>query len=650
MSITITKKYKAVEGKAPFVYTWQTNNSCVQISMANGSFTSEFETSFTFLDAACIAAANIQLNITDSQGCSYSQQVTFANPCDAFVVEDIANVSDSTYNIYANQVSTYEWQYDALLFNAQINGATIVLTPKYTTTPVAPSILSCVATNAYGCSTLKSYEIVFEQVKVYNVGVSSETSCATQETSVYVELSGSTGIDWNTLEISFPEDVSLTNRVGNKIYLQAFNYPKGGRDIQTLYIRFKAKNTSGIYSNEGRIVWNISKCSSDEDVFIYSPNINATDIAIGTIIEIPIYRSPDVYVNKLIATGSQTQVSDRVITTAFGTITLYDNKITYQITSTPTVDSEVIQFTGVDANGVTTKVVQTLVSFNTIQGPQLPLTPFTLCTDCGGQTPFIDFSKYINDIVNPRSLRITTQPTSGRLVLSTTGNVSYIGNNVDTTGDYFEFDIENKNGVRSSNTARVNIENRCSGIVDNVITNITCYPKVFDLESLLTGFVSSQRLWTDYDGKYTAAGGTITNTTTTGTVNFTNIPVGNYKFKLSSTFTNSADSINCGTSQSTIVEVYIGAQPDVSVLSYEASVGTVYRVYFTATAVSDPANIAVTVNGGAANFVTLPSITGTNIEFYVELPSGSNSISVAVTNDCGATITRTTTIDTAVLP
>lgn len=645
MSIKITKKYKALSGKAPFVYTWSTDNDCVSLNKTNGSFSSEFDTEFTFDSKSCLDSASIQLNIIDSIGCSYSQAVTFNNPCDEFVVEDISKTSSTTYSIYANQASTYDWGYDSELYSANINGSVIVLIPKFATAPKQASYLTCIVTSNFGCVSVKYYNLSYIDTEVFDYNIASETDCQTSTSSVYVELSGTKNIDWSTLEYTLPANVQVTNSYSNKLWLSASNYPNNGEEIQFVEIPFKAKTFDGVYSNQGYIRWAISECSIDDPVFVYSPNVNITEVAIGKTIEIPIIKSPNVYVKTFDPTPNQVKVDDNNMTTPVANVVLNDKYISYEITSLPTTESEVIQYMAVDANGNETKVVQVMVSFDTITAPDFTGLEFTLCHECGNQTPYINMAKYIEEVINPRTITIVEEPSNGTVVKSPIGNLSYYGDNVDDTGNYFTFSVENKNGVNSIGTVKINLENRCGGVNESIVSNITCLSKVFNLEDLFTGYLPSTRLWTDYDGVYTAEGGTITDNTGVGTVNFTGMPSGTYKFKQTSTYTSGSNEINCNSSYSSIIELFLGDQPDAGQLNIQLSTGTVYRIYFDVTGVSDPNNITVTVNGSPATFIQIPTITSGVAEFYVQLQTGTNNISVSILNDCGGTIVRTTTIE-----
>lgn len=644
MSIKISKKYKSSSGLAPFVYTWTTDNSCVKISNANGSFTTEFTTEFEFSNEACITDATITLNIVDANGCVYNQVVTFNNVCDSFEVSDISKTSDNTFVVTSNQVSNYSWNYDKTLYSAEENGASIKLTPLYQTAPVNSSFLSCSVTNVYGCMELKSYEIFYSKGLITPISVSSIQDCTSKESTIYVDLEGTDTVDWSTLEVLVPSNIEIVDQVSNKVTLKSINYPSNNEEVQLLSIPVRAKDFEGRYVKQGYIYWSISKCLEfDEDIFIYSPIINIQDIAIGQTIEIPIYKSPNIHVNKLIATANQTLVDNRNMNTLFGDVQLNDDVIKYTFTAIPTADSEVIQYNAMSPIGEETRIVQALITFNTIPAPEVPISDFVLCHQCGNQTPFINMSKYLDSVTNPFSTEIVNNPANGNIVVSTNGYISYSGDNVDNTGDYFTFTIENKNSVRS-NPIRVDIENRCSGISDSVITNITCLPKVFNLTDLFSEYQSSVGTWTDYNGLYTSEGGTITNPTTDGTVDFSGFPTGTYRFLRTSTYTPSSNEINCKTSYSTIVDLFLGDQPDAGTLSAQQDAGYIYTFSISVTGVSDPVNISATVNGSAATFYSLPQIISGTAQFQLELPIGTNDVELTIVNDCGGTITRTTQV------
>lgn len=649
MSIKITKRFKAASGTAPFTYTWTSDDSCVSIEGSTGSFTTDFETTFEFADTSCLSAASIILSINDSSGCSYSQPVTFSNPCDEFVVEEISKVSNNVFSIYANQDSNYDWVYDTKLYDAEVVNNVITLIPKFVVTPSEDSVLMCYVKNIYGCEDVKLYTIQYERIVNPDIQVVVETDCYKKNARFYLQLPTNQNIDWSTFSLITPDNITIESKTDNKIWISVVNYPNNGQETQQVVLKYTVKNYDGILSKENIILLYIKGCVDVTLPTAYSPNIMLTSTDIGTNGESPVIKNPDVYINTLVPIpgSGQTLVNAYQMTTPYGIVNINEEKITYEITGAVSGNSELIQYTVRDSDGNISKVVQVTVSWNAVAAPVPPLNPLVLCTECGNATPYINYASYATGNVDPTKTEIVSLPSTGELDQLNSGSISFSSENVFMAGNTFTFNVTSYDGVQSSGVGTVNVINRCSGVPINTVSNITCSALAFNLEDLADGYLSSPRLWEDYDGAYTAAGGTITNATAAGGVNFTGLPSGTYKFKQTNTFTLTGDPINCKTTYTSVFEIYIGDYEAILVsggiqITDDVNNPKEFQINIVEGTVA-PDKVEVILNGTVQNIFV--NVFPTYIVFRLYIPDQpTNELEVNITDNCGNVIPLSLTI------
>lgn len=643
MSLKITKTYKATSGKAPFTYTLLPSDTCITMDKTSGSFETEVTIEFTLNNANCLSET-VDLEITDDNGCSDSITITFDDPCTSYVVSEITEISNNIFSLSYNEPSTIEWIYDTSIFSAAIEGDSISLTIKEGANINEPTILQAIVTNTKGCVEERSYTISYQKPSFKSTSVSLETNCTTREGFFTVELPTDNTIDWSTFNITLYNNLEIVKRFKNKIWFKVINMPPVGSTSSVLTRKYTVANYSGITSDETYLYVQVTKCTDIEMPQLFSPNANITDVAIGETIEIPIIKNDGVYVNTLIPVSGTTQtlVDSKHMTSDYSNVTIDDEKITYELTNTTTDVVELIQYNGIDVNGNISKTVQVVVSFDTLPSPVYPVSFVNICTECGNQTPLLDITQFATgDIDNTKTL-ITSQPSIGTLVQSSSGAVSYSSPNQLLSGVNFDYKIASIDGVYNPLSSTVNLINRCSGVPTTTITNITCSAKAFNLEDLMSGYLSTSRLWEDYDGAYTAEGGVIANDTTTGGVDFTSLPVGTYKFKNTATFVSGTNELNCKTEYITIIEIYNGQTGSLGQITGSNVSGTIHRFQSLITGTIDPSTIAVTVDSSPATFVSGPTITNGVLEFTLNLTLGSTySIVLTANNGCGNIVTTT---------
>jgi hypothetical protein len=333
----------------------------------------------------------------------------------------------------------------------------------------------------------------------------------------------------------------------------------------------------------------------------------------------------------------------KIVITPFGEATFLDEKITYTLNvNNPTCYADILQFKVADASGTFSKITTATITFNTIPAPVAQ--NIEVCSTCYQQTPYFELMDYATgDITN---YTILTQPTSGTL-LQTGNSVAYIQNLTDNSAtDSFTYKVTNKNGI-DSNTATVSINRRCLGNFTNTTVDITCTPKIFDLSTLISNatYINSGT-WSEVTTSYTSQGGTITGAN--GTVNFTSITPGTYSFKSSASLASSGlipNVINCPQTLEITVNIVHTLAPAITYTGNTLISTGNYVVNFTVSNVPFANTITVTNNGNPVNvFIVNPALSGNNGYFALQLPQGTNVLSISAVTKCNTTVTTTASI------
>lgn len=383
-------------------------------------------------------------------------------------------------------------------------------------------------------------------------------------------------------------------------------------------------------------MYNISNLVENETVTIPLVAGGKYDIAWGTLTFVP--------------TGSQSIVGTKLLTVN-GEAEFVGESIVYTLKdATPTGEADVIQFTVEDVMGNVSAVAATCITFDSIPAPVSD--DLEVCTSCYAATPFFNVGTYATGDYVSEFTEIVTQPVSG--TLSQQGSLfSYVQNAaVFDAVDEFTYKLKNANGVES-NTSTVYLVRSCLGNFTNTIVDITCLPKVFNLYDLLsTDTYINIGTWaesTPSGTTYTAQGGTITGGAN-GTVDFTSILPGTYKFTHSGTIAApgsfSLNNENCPLNVSVEVTIIHTATPAITYTSNTLLSGTTYQVNFTVANVTNPTTITVTNNAvPVTSFVVNPQLTGTSGYFVITLGAGANALVISAITTCNTTVTTNTTIN-----
>jgi hypothetical protein len=382
-------------------------------------------------------------------------------------------------------------------------------------------------------------------------------------------------------------------------------------------------------------MYNISNLVENETITIPLEAGGKNEIAWGTLAFVP--------------TSSQTINAGKLVCIN-GTAEFVGQSILYTLKDdTPTEDGDIIQFTVQDIKGNVSKVGTVCVTFDTIPAPVAD--DLEVCTTCYSATPFFNVGDFATGNFVPALTEIVTQPTAGTIIQNGS-TFSYIQNPATFLAvDEMDFKLVNANGVKS-NTATAYLVRSCLGVFTNSIVDITCTAKTFNLFDLLSGntYINAGT-WTEStltSPTYISQSGTITNGGQ-GTVNFTSILPGVYKFKHSGTLTApgsfSLNNKNCPVDVEVEVTIIHTATPAITHTTNTNLSGNTYQVNFTVANVTNPSTITVTNNATPlTSFVINPQLSGTNGFFVVNLPSGTNNIVISALTVCNTTVTTNTSI------
>lgn len=343
-------------------------------------------------------------------------------------------------------------------------------------------------------------------------------------------------------------------------------------------------------------------------------------------------------------TGQTYNTSCKELTTLYG-VAKYDNEsVIYTLTDdTPGCNADIIHYKIADVLGNYSKIKTIPITFNTIPAPVA--SELEVCTTCYNYSQPIDLKEYVTGDIE--SVEIVTQPLYGSLELN--GTVfTYIQNAASTAlEDEFTYKAYNKNGI-ASNTESVFMVRGCLSKFTVSTVDITCLPKTFNLYNLLSTIAKIDAgTWSVLTPSYTSQGGTLTNGIQ-GTVNFTSITPGTYSFKISYTLTSTgkyANTVGCPILIEETVNIVHTATPSIAVTSTTLLSGTSYGVNFTVSQIDSPNTITVTNNSNPVNnFVVYPQLGFNSGYFAVQLPQGTNVLSISGLTKCNNTVTTTTTI------
>lgn len=385
-------------------------------------------------------------------------------------------------------------------------------------------------------------------------------------------------------------------------------------------------------------MYNISNLVENETITIPLIAGGQNEIAWGTL--------------EFIAAPTQTvSLAGKRVTTLDGIADIVGETIVYTLKdATPTNVADILLFKVQDVLGNQSPVDAVVVTFNLVPAPVSD--DLEVCSTCYTSTPFFDVGDYATGDYVPSLTEVVVQPTAGTLVQEGS-SFSYIQDTSQNDAvDSFDYKLVNANGVES-NVSTVYILRRCMGFPTNTVVDITCTSKTFNLQSLLSNaHYFNTGTWSEITTgatTYIGQSGTITGAHL-GTVNFTSILPGEYKFRYTGTIDTAAayspNEFNCPQTATTDITIIQTATPAITYTTNSNLSGLNYQINFTVANVTNPSTITVTRNATpVTSFVVNPQLSFTTGFFVITLGAGTNTLVISALTTCGNTVTTNAVIE-----
>lgn len=479
MSVIINKELEISGGTAPYEYEWISGNPDCFVSFSNpsGSTDSLVQCLIEFVDESCIGTNIIQFRVVDKNGCKALLDVPLNNPCINFNILSInSNIQGNNLELTATTTEPYKtvvWNYNNQLFTEiSKTGNSIVLNVGTANSLTTSSLVYVTATNASGCEAKSEYAYSFCTPTAYNEQV---TICKETLQSSPICLKAdvcSAIIDWSTLSIS-----SGDNRITVPIELISENCITLLLSPEITEGNYQAnwgvKDTLGNISNKGIIFIAVTKCqneisciSAPDQVYTY----NCEDLTLNedkVIIDLSDVLSlnncdPNWDSFVFLPQSAQTLISNKTLSTSYGTISLDSNyRIVYNYSTLPS-DGEVIQWSVSSINGDNTGTVTLAINYNCSPAPIA--IDDTFCISCHAPYPYLDILANDTGNINPSSITITQYPpsTEGMISIDSNNKVMFIPTSTFTGISSFKYKVSDFDS-NFSTEATVNVEVICAG-------------------------------------------------------------------------------------------------------------------------------------------------------------------------------------------
>ena len=566
--ITIHKVIQISGGTPPYTYTWVLSNSCATVDVAYGTTTGTVEATFEYPTIWCLENTVVQLNVTDATDlCMDSTVIPITNPCTDV---QVGLVQSSKYVFIAsvsgvNPPFTYDWSYDTNMFYVKsqdvglLDDGVLKLTPvpgaNITTSTVTVSI-----TDSVGCTASASEEYI--PCGPTTSPASSRGFCipgipdslgfsGISLLGKVLPCEANTSIDFSSLNI-YNLPAGITYAVDAFGYVTFTVNQSISEGVYTA--NYTVKDTAGNESDPSTITFTVPDCTLSglggreyltvvDKAFKFLPEqvvLNGTvEYDVDTVVSEDAEIDWDTFT--FIPRSGQTVSTDGKTLTESGVAEIsltYDLKLRYEFLTT-SASTVVAVYTVNTTNGIKSNTGMWVFDSGTVTSPVAVGEDF--CTKCEEPSPYIDVTANDTDAV--RATLSITQQTSYGSIYTENGTVTYIADqSVSAATDTFKYIVYNADGAKS-NEATVTVYRASAGISPITPLDISCQGKTLDLEDLLEG-QKDPGTWSDEDGAYTAAGGVISNTTT-GSVDFTSLPNGTYKFLKTVNLTGPAGGLNC---------------------------------------------------------------------------------------------------------
>lgn len=624
----------------------KSNNSCVSFSPQNGVTTVADEIvtfNIIYQDVPCFNKDLTLFIELEKEGCIETFHFTKVDPCadltlsipsvsyDGDRVTLVANASGGSgqfkYSWTFSQQGALDLQVVKVI--SQVDNVIVFDLDSYNTdtivyTKVEDEVTGCVKYAPF----VVSYSVYF---KVRNVAL--EAPCAPVAVFIPYEdlLDPNNNIDanWATFQTILVSNITSITQVQDGLSI----FVEEGGNINTSFT-FTVESTDGLESNVGFVTVNAQDCGEIPPYQFYIPGITrrlSPEAQVGDIIYFPI--EPRVDPNRTLDWNTFTIMKNP----AKGSIALTpDRRIAYTITTLDVSfnDGDTFEWRIQDTNGVSSNRVIDTVSHEKVPLPTL--VDDDVCLVCN-QATTVDVLANDSGEINTGSLQIVGTNPNVISLINIDNDIVLTPNNAINSAT-ITYQVANFDGGTA--TANINATVICAGESTNV--DLACESsKQINLIDLFTGVQGSYQItettpiadgaYVDND-TYAEQGGAIGDPTNLGTVDFTAIDAGVYRFTL--TVIGAGNCTENSVTQNVIVT--LSENPSIVINSTTANNDGTIDVTFTAT--STLGQFQVFVDSTAAIFAQSlqynPNTGQGSFSVYFRDPS-SSTISIRDTDICG---------------
>lgn len=599
-------------------------------------------TTATFLDENCFNDSIITATFTDVNGCSNTGTISVSNPC-ATLNTTISENNEFVFvaNTTGGSPSyTYNWNYDTTIFDTQSdsNPTDNILSLNLITTTIPDNtIIQCTVTDNNNCTRTVDYTynfcqpswgtiknntipLICDATAISNCSITPVSQRRRWFLGNIINVCSGQEIDWSTLNITHPTNLCIINDGGGFITIGS-NSTNGTSSPITITV----KTTSGIISEELNLIVSSPVCAARSSVYAIgdTTQLTANDL-VGNIITLDtsnrISGSPD--------------WSTMTITTnpVFGTASINPNgDILYtitDITTTPNIP-DIIKWSVQSTTGETVFATETIL--RDIIAPPVAVNDSPICITCGESTNAIDvMANDTGDIVRD-TFTITLSDSDITTSIDSDNNVVFTVSPGASFSNLLKYTVRNSQGVES-NEGSIIVSAACTGTPQTPL-DITCLSKTFDLINFFTGTNAFTTTFVE-DGSttapnYTAQGGTIVGVN--GTVDFTTINAGTYRFK----FTASNIAACASVDDENFITIIINDDPSINTVTQTLLSTGLYQIAFNYSSLIE--NFTISDNGSPATLQTGVTTNGTSGTFNIYTTIG-NTITISANTVCGTVI------------
>ena len=602
----------------------------------------------------------VELKIVSNENCVETYTFIETSPCNNLTATISKSDLTFTANVSGGNPSyKYNWSYDTTVFKQTVtNTSVLTLQLKAGVTYPPSSSLTLTVTDNNGCEVQYNYPFSIEGPSIQNQSLStvcfdspSTTICGYQVTQWATFLfDTSLDLDFDNAQLTYDEDKICLIKIPNGYNAQIVD------TTDTQVITGKIPNSKGILSNEFTITILTKSCVNQKNEVVAETRVFPdSDFTTGISIDDFTWNA-DKDCFEFIASNGQTLIGPHELTGKRGTYT-YVNGTIFYVDGVGTDDQEIIRYkvcSDIDENKKTTGTL--INTFEKLPAPVL--TNGWVCTTCEQTLSNISIEPLISGDYDLSTVEIATPAVNTTVTVNANGTLNFTQNNTFDPDDVVGITVKNSDGI-ISNEANIEIKRVCQGNVSNVVKNITCSSKTFNLLDVLSAASSTYvggSTWsetTSGSNTYTDQSGTITGNV--GAVDFTGIDAGTYTFKASTgTLTCSPTggqtllSGSTYSSQSTVT-IIMGIEETItitSVISTPIGTNDEINIFYTVTDFTSLVDFKVLINGieASVHFNQINSILGTGIAKTTVTSTGTYTVAVQMRTKCNNIISDTDSI------